>query len=155
MVLAVLLPFIPVEYLLRFLLVIIIVLMMMRDRRSEITRSILGISSALFILGIIDLFMVSLGYKFPLYIISASICITCAGSVAASLIKLSWKSQEIEDKTISAVSSIAFIVIGAVLACIIAYWTVEILDLHVTLSQKISMKLLLRNICLLNTNLIW
>jgi len=142
MVLAVLLPFIPVEYLLRFLLVIIIVLMMMRDRRSEITRSILGISSALFILGIIDLFMVSLGYKFPLYIISASICITCAGSVAASLIKLSWKSQEIEDKTISAVSSIAFIVVGAVLACIIAYWTVEILDLHVTLNQLFFLTLL-------------
>ncbi|MCD4846502.1 MAG: DUF92 domain-containing protein [Methanosarcinales archaeon] len=142
LILAVLLPFIPIEHLLRFLLVITLILIMIRDRKSEITRAILGISSALFILGIIDILMVSSGYKFPLYIISASICITCAGSAVASLIKSSWKSREIEDKSIAAVSSIGFIVIGAVLACIISYWTVGILDLHVTLSQLFFLTLL-------------
>jgi len=118
------------------IIIIILIFIVLRLRNYKLAKPLLGISSAVFLLLILTFIMESVGYEFPLYILSASISITCMGTVAASVIRTKWsKENEPEDKFISAVSSIAFIVIGAVSACGIAYWIVERMDLQVTFSQ--------------------
>ena len=83
MLIVVIVPFIPVVYIAAFLFGMILFLAAQHYKNVEFVRPLLGMSGAVFTLAALNLIMRYSGYEFPLYILSASISITCAGSAAA------------------------------------------------------------------------
>ncbi|MCL7415763.1 MAG: TIGR00297 family protein [ANME-2 cluster archaeon] len=84
-----------------------------------------------------------IGYEFPLYILGASVYITCAGGWAAAYVRRRGvKKPQLDAKFISATSSIALIMFGALSACVIAYWTTAWMNVPITLSQLLFLTLI-------------
>jgi uncharacterized protein (TIGR00297 family) len=136
MLLAGLIPFIPMEYFTLFLFILIIILLMKGIQKGEWELPLLGASGAVFTMGTLNLLLGYTSFEFPLYILGASISIACSGGAAASFIRKWGKNKpELDDKFILAASSIALIVIGAFSACIMAYWIISWMNLQVTLGQ--------------------
>ena len=141
--LAILLPFFPHIYIVVAFLPFLFILLLKSRQHSAHLSSLSGLSLGVFIIGFLAILMKYSGYEFSLYIVGASISITCAGSMAACVIRLrGGRKPELNDKFISATSSIGLIVIGALTACIIAYWIVCWQNISVTLSQLFFLSLI-------------
>ena len=141
--LAILLPFFPMIYIVVAIIPLLVVLLLKSRQHSALSSSLSGMSLGVFIMGSLAILMEYLGYEFPLYIIGASISITCAGSAAACVIRVrGGRKPELDDKFISATSSIGLIVIGALTACVMAYWIIGWQNAYVTLSQLFFLALI-------------
>lgn len=136
LLLAVLIPFIPIEYYTASLLILVFIIYLQGYVTGIRLTPLLNLSFAVFAVGVLNLLVGYLEYEFPIYILAASISINCVGRYVASYIRTRGKKEdELDEKLISATSSIAFILTGTLSAYIVAYWTIDWMDIQVTLSQ--------------------
>ena len=141
--LAILMPFFQLIYIVAALIFLLVILLLKSRQHSAPLSSLFGMSLGVFIIGSLAILMEYLRYEFPQYIIGSSISITCAGSAAAYVIRVrGGRKPDMDDKFISATSSIGLIVIGVITACVMAYWTISWLNVNVTLSQLFFLALI-------------
>jgi uncharacterized protein (TIGR00297 family) len=141
--LAILIPFFSLIYIVSALIFLLVILLLKSQLHDVPQSSLFGMSLGIFIIGSLAILMEYLKYEFPLYIVGASISITCAGIAAACVIRSrSSRKPELDDKFISATSSIGLIVIGALTACVMAYWIIGWLNVGLTLSQLFFLTLI-------------
>lgn len=128
-------PFFPIHYFTALFLALTIIFFTARYHIGEHTSSLLSLSGAAFVLGILILILGNT-YEFPPYILGASIAITCLGNAAAGYFRIMIKTEdELDEKLVSAISSIALIVIGAFSAFMTAYWIISWMNPGVALNQ--------------------
>lgn len=143
MLMAVLVPFIPTHYLAAMFFVITLILTLRSYHTTMPAFSLWGFSFAIFIMSLLSVILGYTVYEFPVYILGASIFITTAGSLAASSIrKRGIEKPQLDSKFISATSSIALIVVGALSACAAAYWITAWMNIPISLSQLFFLTLI-------------
>ncbi len=143
MLIAVLLPFVPAQYLVVLFFAITLILALRPHQKIVPASSLWGFSFAIFIMSLLSVILGYTEYEFPVYILGASIFITTAGGFGAAYVrKRGVKKPQLDRKFISATSSIALILFGALSACAVAYWTTAWMDIPISLSQLFFLALI-------------
>lgn len=144
MLIAVLLPFIPTQYLaVLFFAITLTIISLKAHRKIAPVASLWGLSLAIFMMSTLSVVLEYTDYEFPIYILGASIWITAAGGGAAAYVRRRGvQKPRLDSKFISATSSIALIVVGALSACVVAYWITAWLHIPITLSQLFFLTLI-------------
>jgi len=128
-------PFISLQYFIILFLILIIIVFLSRHHIVDYYFSLMSFSGAALLMGIIILILGD-DFQFPIYVLSASVAITCVGNATASYIRTKVNIEdELDEKLVNATSSIALTIIGALSAFLIAYWTISWMNLDVALNQ--------------------
>ncbi|MBW6518456.1 MAG: TIGR00297 family protein [ANME-2 cluster archaeon] len=143
MLIAVLLPFIPGPYVAALFFAITLILAIGPHKNIVPAFSLWGFSFAIFIMSFLSVILGYTDYEFPAYILGASIFITAAGSLGAvSVRNRGVRKPRLDSKFISATSSIALILFGALSACAAAYWITAWMNIPISLSQLFFLTLI-------------